>query len=110
MTEQQKRVWTVEDVLEFARSDGRVCPMPEKWKELYELLPDSKRKGAGWEPALPLILGGWSATHWQKRERLAAHIRYAAEHGVLQLVGNFLSSLSARDWYREGQRPRGVRR
>ena len=99
MSEQQKPIWTVDSLLAFVSSDRRICPMPMKWKELYEILPDIKPRGGGWEPPLPLILGGWSADGWQKIERLAEHIRYAAEHGVLQQVGNFLFSLRREEWY-----------
>ena len=100
MSEQQKPIWTVDSLLAFISSGRRIYPMPMKWKDLYEMLPDQKPRGGGWEPPLPLILGGWSSTDWQKRERLAEHIRYAAEHDVLQQVGDFLYSLRDEDWYR----------
>ena len=30
-------------LLEYVRSDGRVCPMPDCWHQLWEMLPDKKR-------------------------------------------------------------------
>jgi len=47
---------TLEQALEEAQKNDRVCPQPQKWNELYELLPNRVRRGNGWEPALPLIL------------------------------------------------------
>ena len=53
---------TVEVVLIEARKGNRVCPQPAQWQQLYEMLPNRQRKGAGWEPALPLILAAWHET------------------------------------------------
>jgi hypothetical protein len=50
---------TKEEVLAEAQRNNRVCPQPQKWSELYELLPNKRRKGNGWEPSLPLILAAW---------------------------------------------------
>jgi hypothetical protein len=52
----------LDEVLKEANRDGRICPQPTKWNELWEMLPNKKRKGAGWEPALPLILAAWHDT------------------------------------------------
>ena len=49
----------VEDLCRHVQSEGQVCPMPLKWKELYEMLPDTQRVGSGWNPPLPLILAAW---------------------------------------------------
>jgi hypothetical protein len=49
----------LDDLIAFVRSNGRVCPKPMRRNELYDLLPDRRQVGAGWEPPLPLILGGW---------------------------------------------------
>lgn len=50
---------TFDDVMDETRKNNRVCPQPVRWQELYEMLPDKKRIGNGWEPALPLILAAW---------------------------------------------------
>ena len=47
------------DLLDYVRSNDRVCPQPQKWNELWEMLPDRRRAGEGWEPSLPLILDAW---------------------------------------------------
>jgi len=86
-------------LLEFVRAEGRVCPMPQKWNELWELLPERRRVGVGWEPPLPLILSAWwHASAMQKQERLAEHLRHAADHGALDSVERFLRSLRPDEW------------
>ena len=81
------------------QSDGRVCPMPTLWNELWDILPDRKRKGAGYEPSAPLILiAWWDTTADQKRQRLIQHINYAADHGILEKVDKFLRELKPDQW------------
>jgi hypothetical protein len=95
---------TVEETLAFCQSNGRVCPQPQKWKQLYELLPGRVRVGAGWEPALPLILGAWWDTpDISKVLRLREHIDWAARHGSLDIVHTFLTSLHESDWHHVGE-------
>ena len=86
-------------LLDFVRSEGRVCPMPLEWNELWEMLPDKKRIGAGWEPAIPLILAAWDSPEMLKALRLEDHIRYAAAHGILNQVDQFLRSLHPEQWF-----------
>ena len=88
-------------LLEYVRANGRVCPMPDYWKLLWEMLPDKKRLGSGWEPPLPLILAAWWDTPaMSKILRLQEHIRYAAEYGVLDEVDKFLRALSNDQWFK----------
>lgn len=95
----------LEALLAHARADHRVCPMPNKWNALWQLLPGIRRVGAGWDPPPPLILGGWwASSNWEKQERLALHMRYAAEHGVLDRVGSFLMALEPNDWLHDDER------
>ena len=47
------------DLLEFVRTNERVCPQPQRWNELWKMLPNRKRIGNGWDPPLPLILAAW---------------------------------------------------
>ncbi len=50
------------ELLEYVKANGRVCPMPVRWNELYEILPRKHRVGSGWHPPLPLILAAWYDT------------------------------------------------
>lgn len=96
MTEQ------LQTLLSFCQSNGRLCPQPMKWNELWEMLPDKKRKGLGWEPSLPLILAAWwEASPEQKRNRLQQHLLYAEEKGVLDKIETFLRGLSENEWFHE---------
>ena len=92
----------LEDVFAEADKNGRVCPLPMKWNELYELLPGKKRKGNGWEPSLPLILAAWQDTPIiSKKLRLKEHLEWAANHGCLDIVHNFLLKLREEDWFHD---------
>lgn len=95
---------TIDQVLAIATKNGRICPQPQKWQKLYELLPDRKRTGAGWEPPVPLVLGAWSDTPaMSKMLRLREHIEWAEAHGVLEQVNAFLCSLPEEAWHHLGE-------
>jgi len=87
-------------LLEYVKSDGRVCPMPDYWNELWQMLPDRKQKSSGgWEPALPLILATWWDTPaLTKMIRLVEHINYATNAGILNDVDKFLRNLKPEQW------------
>ena len=83
-------------------SNGRVCPEPQPWNKLWEMLPERERRGASWEPPPPLILAAWWETSdAEKRERFIEHLRYADRHGALGEVEKFLASLSKDQWHVE---------
>jgi len=94
---------TLEDVLAESAKNDRVCPQPQEWQKLYEMLPDKKQKGAGWEPPLPLILAAWWDTPaLSKMLRLREHLEWAESHGILSDVAAFLSSLPEDQWHHTG--------
>ena len=90
----------LKSLIDYVQSDGRVCPMPTFWNDLWEVLPEHKRKENGsWNPSAPLILAAWwDTTAEQKRERLIYHIKYADSHGALEKVDNFLRKLKPDQW------------
>jgi hypothetical protein len=93
----------IDQLLSYCRENERVCPIPDKWNQLYQMLPDTHRKGGGWEPSLPLILNAWwEASDDQKRQRFTEHVRWAVEHAALDEIGQFLRSLAESDWYHRG--------
>ncbi|TJY59434.1 hypothetical protein E4T66_13680 [Sinimarinibacterium sp. CAU 1509] len=95
---------TLEATLAEAQKNQRVCPQPQQWQALYELLPNKLRKGGGWEPALPLILAAWGDTPaLPKMLRLKEHIEWAASHGHLDEVHAFLCSLAENQWHHIGE-------
>ncbi len=94
---------TLEQALEEARKNNRVCPQPRKWSELYELLPNRERKGNGWVPALPLILAAWDTPAMLKMLRLREQIEWAAEHDSLDVVYDFMKNLNEDEWFHIGE-------
>jgi len=45
-----KNNFMLESLKEYVRANNRVCLMPGKWNELWDMLPDKKRKySCGWE-------------------------------------------------------------
>ena len=90
-----------DDLARYCRENGRVCPMPDHWAALWEILQSRTRAGLRL-PALPLILGGWHAPHGMKMERLKEHIDWADKHGLLDDVDKFLRSLPESEWAHTG--------
>jgi hypothetical protein len=67
---------------------------------MWELLPNRSRKGSGWEPPLPLILAAWwHASNLEKMICFDQHIQWAADHGALDTVLDYLETLSPEDWH-----------
>lgn len=94
---------SAESLIAHCRENVRVCPMPQRWKALWELLPDRKRVGGGWEPAMPLILSARDeAPHLLKVRRVAEHIEWAAEHGALERLATLLRGLREDEWFHGG--------
>tara|TARA_Y100001978_G_C23468323_1_gene325739 strand:- start:28 stop:366 length:339 start_codon:yes stop_codon:yes gene_type:complete len=85
----------LENLIKYVSSDGRVCPAPMKWNELYDMLPNKEYN----KPALPLILSAWWETGalW-KKIRLKEHITFGFEQGLLDKIDVFLRSLGKDEW------------
>ena len=94
---------SVEALFAFCQENRRVCPMPQQWDHLWQILPNRQRTGAGqWLPSLPLILGAWDAPAMLKTLRLREHIKHAAQHGSLETVSNYLRGLPEEQWFHLG--------
>jgi hypothetical protein len=90
-------------LLAYCAENRRVCPTPQRWHQLWDMLPAKTQRGAGWEPSLPLILGGWwESSDDEKRERLKDHLRWADSHRVLDPIERFLRSLPESEWHHRG--------
>jgi hypothetical protein len=88
---------TLDQALLLARSSNRVCPMPQHWKAMFELLQQlappktvapSAVEGAAWNVVPPM----------QKRLRLREQLEWADRHGVLHEVCGLLASLPEDAW------------
>lgn len=94
---------SAENLIAYSRENGRVCPQPSLWNDLWNMLPERHQIGAGWEPPLPLILGAWHyASNLEKMARLAEHIQWADKHGKLAEASAFLRRLAESEWYHFG--------
>ena len=95
---------TLASLTEYCISHSRVCPMPIKWNDLYQMLNDTKQVGAGYEPPIPLILGAWENTSDDdKLLRLKIHIKWASDHNQLDEIARYLRSLSEEEWAHYGE-------
>ena len=87
-------------LLQYIIEEGRICPQQNKWHELWEMLPNKKRKDFGWTPPLPLIFDQWDkTTDLEKMLRFKQHIQYAAEKDILNLVERFIKGLTQAEWH-----------
>ena len=95
---------TLEEVLAEVQKNNRVYPQPQRWQQLYDMLPEKQQKGAGWKPSLPLILAAWSDTPaMSKMLRLREHIEWAASHSCIEEVSLFLRELPEDQWHHIGE-------
>ena len=75
---------------------SRVCPQPEPWCKLFEMLEDNQNK----ELKIPLILNGWIISNvFQKNVRFKQHLKWAYDHGQIKEIDKYLRSLPKEDWY-----------
>ena len=89
---------TFELLWEYCTSNNRVCPMPMKWNDFFNILKDMKNLD------LPLILNGWEmSSPLEKNLRFKDHIQSAADHNQLDEVGNYLRSLKEEEWAHYGE-------
>ncbi|MRD48216.1 hypothetical protein [Caenimonas koreensis] len=92
----RNRVATVDDAMLEARRNNRVCPRPNHWQTLYEMLPNRTKS----KPTPPLIGPLWNSTpSITKRTCLREHFEWADQHGVLAQVMNFMKTLPETDWF-----------
>ena len=92
----------MEDLLEYVKRDGRICPMPPAWAELQKILD---RIPTDEKAPIALILGGWHySSNLEKMVCLALQIEYANNHGHLETVESFLRQLTDDKWHYIGKR------
>ena len=91
---------TLDEILNEATKDGRICPKPRQWDRIWKALPNRKRKGGGWSPPLPLVLSGWwYSDDDEKRQRFKEHIFWAYEHNSLDKIAGIIFNLKPDDWH-----------
>ena len=87
------------DLIEYCRTNKRVCPRPKYWSRLWKMLVDREQPSTGEEPPPPLILAGWEQSDENKKNRLKEHIKWADRHGDFDTVDKFLRDLEECSWY-----------
>lgn len=91
---------TVDAVLMLSRQNGRVCPMPLKWQEMFELLQARRAAPPAPGPMPVLDPAAWVRTSdLAKRMCLRDHLEWAATHGCLDEVQRFLKGLREEEWH-----------
>jgi len=87
---------TLATLLAYVQADGRICPQPQRWNELWEMPANRKQKpSGGWNPPLPLILAAWShKAGLEKMLRLSEQIEYTARQMVNLILLTLFSTRS----------------
>lgn len=89
---------TLEQVVQEARRNSRVCPKPAKWQSMYALLAANAKSAA--LPPPPLTGAVWERTPvMPKRMCFLEHLEWAAAQGCLPAVYAFMQSLGENDWH-----------
>ncbi len=89
---------SVEDLIKYVTSNGKVCPNPIEWDRISRIIGVAK---PGHE-CVPLILAGWTfSSDIQKRERLISQINYAKllDEDTFRLFSDAIYALGVNDWY-----------
>jgi hypothetical protein len=91
---------TLDETLQEARRNNRVCPKPEFWQRVYDTLPQD---GQGRRASPPLTGPAWSATpSLAKRMSFREHLEWAETHGALDRVFALLKDMGEDDWHHMG--------
>jgi hypothetical protein len=90
---------TLDEVIAYATAEGRICPTPPEWGEVYRIVLTSALKAGHTSPRPPLFLAAWWHTSdGEKQERFHSHLRLAHRYGVLNDVNTYLISLTVEQW------------
>jgi hypothetical protein len=85
-------------LLTYASSGGRVCPNPDEWMALSDIIG----MNAPGKRLVPLILAGWAfSSDADKRDRVMEQIEYAfsLDPLVTERFCQYLESLKPGRWY-----------
>jgi hypothetical protein len=89
---------TFESLWEYCTANSRVCPMPMKWNDLFNMLKYKEQLD------LPLILNGWEmSSPLEKNLRFKEHIESASNSDQIEKVGEYLRDLPEDDWAHYGE-------
>jgi hypothetical protein len=93
---------SLKDLSDLCNQNDRVCPMPNKWNDLYEIVT-TKDHDLGNDqvmPHMPLILGAWwDTTDGDKRNRLSEQLKWCQENNRSDIAWAYLNSLKDDEWH-----------
>ncbi|HUR87716.1 MAG TPA: hypothetical protein VMZ74_01385 [Ramlibacter sp.] len=88
---------TLDAALALSRKGNRVCPMPDQWKELSELLQQAAPQGT--VAPFPIDGEAWNIVPaMQKRMRLREQLEWADRYNLVEAVFTFLEKLPEDSW------------
>jgi hypothetical protein len=97
-------LFTLESAMLVARRNNRVCPRPERWQELFALLPPRQTRRGVQQPPAPIVGAAWAVTPpLTRRLAFREHIEWAEREGVLENVMAFMQSMPEGDWLHMGE-------
>ena len=104
MTQTATIIKKLDNLIEYVKSERRICPDITFWMDFWNMLPEKKKLSKGWEPPEPTILAGWYVIP-PLFKMLIFHeqIKYAADHNFLDEADQYLRSLSLDQWFYLGQ-------
>lgn len=96
---------TFDTLWEYCIDSNRLCPVPMRWNDLFDLLKKTKQNNDGGRtPSLPLILAAWHDTMpIEKQLRFKEHIQWASDNNKIEEVGKYLRSLTEEEWTHFGE-------
>jgi hypothetical protein len=78
--------------------DGVICPMPDAWNKLYQMLiPHIQRNE---KLTWPCILSGWEEPLLTKMLCFNEHLVFADRVGLFEEVSLYLQKLNSEQWFR----------
>ena len=87
-------------LLEYVQAADRVCPMPDHWDRLCQILRKKAKADGRRGPSNPLILAAWwASSNLDKIHRLREHIEFAEANAVLSEVDEYLRGLPEANWH-----------
>jgi len=88
---------TAKELIEYCKSENRVCPRPMLWNDLYNILLKYHKDD---KPPIPLILAAWwEAPNLFKQLRLVDQIDWANSNNCFNEVENFILNLLETNWH-----------
>lgn len=89
---------TFETLWEYCTSNNRICPMPMKWNDFFNLLKENKKIN------FPLILNGWEMfSPLEKNLRFKEHIQSAENTDQIEAISEYFRLLKEDDWFHYGE-------